>query len=59
LLSYDNLRAVNSRSAPPDPPRTTATRLLPWLALAVAVIVGVILTFRYGPRIAPLIDGIR
>ncbi|MBK6487694.1 MAG: hypothetical protein IPF98_12630 [Gemmatimonadetes bacterium] len=50
---------MNSRSAPPDPPRTTATRLLPWLALAVAVIVGVILTFRYGPRIAPLIDGIR
>jgi hypothetical protein len=58
-MSYDNLRVVNTRSAPPDPPPDGAARLLPWLVVAVAVLAGVVLAFRYGPRITPLIDGIR
>jgi len=61
LLSYDNLRVVNMRSAPPEPSRdaSPATRLLPWLVLAVAIAAGVVLAFRYGVRITPFIDGIR
>jgi len=44
---------------PPEPPATSSTRLLPWIAVALAVIAGVALAFLYGPRITPLIDGIR
>ncbi|MEP7382189.1 MAG: hypothetical protein ABI910_10915 [Gemmatimonadota bacterium] len=50
---------MNLRSTPPDPPPAAPTRLTPWLIVALAVVFGVILAFRYGLRITPLIDGIR
>jgi len=53
------LRVVNMRSAPPDPPPANATKLIPWLVLALAIAAGVMLAFRYGSRVTPLIDGIR
>jgi hypothetical protein len=58
-LSYDNLRVVKPRSDTPDSPRGTGQRLAPWLVAALIVAAGVLLAFRYGTRVTPLLDGIR
>jgi len=58
-LSYDNLRAVKPRSDPVEAPVGTGRRLAPWIVVALVVAAGVLLAFRYGTRVTPLLDGIR
>lgn len=58
-LSYDNLRIVNMRSAPPESRSTMFARLVPWMLVAGLVVAGVFLAFRYGARVTPLLDGLR
>lgn len=45
------------------PPSTTdraqPRRLLPWLLLALLLVTGVVLYFRFGTHVAPLTDGMR
>lgn len=47
---------MNTPDHPSAPERIPPTRVVTWLLIAVALIVGVALYFRYAPRVAPLLD---
>ena len=44
---------------PPPPDRVPFGRLIPWVILAVLLICGLVLYFRYGTRVTPLLDATR
>jgi hypothetical protein len=43
----------------PPQDRVPIGRVIPWVVLVVLLIAGVVLYFRYGTQVTPLIDGTR
>ena len=43
----------------PPQDRVPIGRVIPWVVLVVLLIAGVVLYFRYGGQVAPLLDGTR
>jgi len=73
MLAYDNLREslarppsqeeghlelTSSHTMPPQE-RVPIGRVIPWVVLVVLLIAGLVLYFRYGAQVTPLLDGTR
>jgi hypothetical protein len=43
----------------PSPDRVPIGRVIPWVVLVALLIAGVVLYFRYGTQVTPLLDGTR
>ena len=56
-MSIDNLGDVNTRMDG-SPDRSATPRRLLWIILALAVVAGVALAFRYGRLVTPLLDSV-
>ena len=46
-------------SSSPPSDRVPPSRVIPWVILAVVLIVGVVLYFRFGTQVTPLLDATR
>lgn len=50
---------MNTPDHPSAPEHVPPTRVVAWLLVALALIVGVVLYFRHASQVAPLLDAVR